>query len=579
MLQRTIANGKSPMVPSNTLQQQEQQREKEQEQQQQPQQQKQQPQQQHASSSHDNNNNSFFVAAINNGYTAASREFERFFSSWGFNKRPKGIETNNVDSMQNKYHGKRKRDSYDNKDNSGYHNDSVVYARIIPDENRQHHGYPPTFSAHNNSDTTTTTTSITSKPLTESSTPRILEPLTSTSLSNNSHHHRHTFQFLVERPHSPPTRLNVTSDTAAIPTDKQHGNESASPSKTTTYPLNHDATTSRSKLESTPNSTITRLKSMQSSYMTTGNDAAKYVDMDHLEEERLAKLERIIQEAHFNATQLLSISQNSKAARTVRFSPIINHESMISPRISRPSSSPPPPLSLPLTSSQSYLSPRRSSPRPSSAYSRAKRTLSLESPETSPKSTATTSPIPPRIRNESTGPSSSSMSRFAHDSFISTTNITSETIPKSDDKNDIYHRTERIPLKTDFPSSRSTSLEPFSTSSTGTKLSSPSSSPPFHQRLSSASTQPPVDHLFEQGQQQNIVNGHKVLPTEQSPRKKLKTADFDKEHKKNMGIIIHQIPKVTLRRTDIIRGRDGQLKPNPIWNEIYNNGKNKSRPL
>ncbi|KAI8077736.1 uncharacterized protein BX664DRAFT_343370 [Halteromyces radiatus] len=76
-----------------------------------------------------------------------------------------------------------------------------------------------------------------------------------------------------------------------------------------------------------------------------------------------------------------------------------------------------------------------------------------------------------------------------------------------------------------------------------------------------------------------FVNNHKVLNS--SPTvvyKPRKSFDYRTEHKNAMDIIITQIPKVKLRRTDMIRGPDGELKPNPVWKEIYDNGR-WSRPL
>ncbi|CAO3639359.1 unnamed protein product [Cunninghamella echinulata] len=49
--------------------------------------------------------------------------------------------------------------------------------------------------------------------------------------------------------------------------------------------------------------------------------------------------------------------------------------------------------------------------------------------------------------------------------------------------------------------------------------------------------------------------------------------DFDEKHKDTMNKIIHQIPEVKLRKTDMIRGPDGNMYRNPIWHEIYKNGK------
>ncbi|KAI9304368.1 hypothetical protein BJ944DRAFT_266950 [Cunninghamella echinulata] len=53
----------------------------------------------------------------------------------------------------------------------------------------------------------------------------------------------------------------------------------------------------------------------------------------------------------------------------------------------------------------------------------------------------------------------------------------------------------------------------------------------------------------------------------------LKRIDSNEKHKDTMNKIIHQIPKVKLRKTDMIRGPDGNMYRNPIWHEIYKNGK------
>ncbi|ORZ15199.1 hypothetical protein BCR42DRAFT_416611 [Absidia repens] len=77
---------------------------------------------------------------------------------------------------------------------------------------------------------------------------------------------------------------------------------------------------------------------------------------------------------------------------------------------------------------------------------------------------------------------------------------------------------------------------------------------------------------------QGLLKYRKVLP-DHPPQSGFALKHVDGQHRNTMDVIIQQIPQVKLRRTDTIRGPDGQLKPNPFWKEIYNNGKRRSRPL
>ncbi|CAO3615117.1 unnamed protein product [Cunninghamella blakesleeana] len=61
-----------------------------------------------------------------------------------------------------------------------------------------------------------------------------------------------------------------------------------------------------------------------------------------------------------------------------------------------------------------------------------------------------------------------------------------------------------------------------------------------------------------------------LLPTSSTSTKNiLKHVGIEENHKKFMDKLIQQIPQVNLRKTDMIRGPDGELQQNPIWFEIY----------
>ncbi|KAI8338574.1 hypothetical protein BC941DRAFT_423248 [Chlamydoabsidia padenii] len=417
--------------------------------------------------SHTGNNS--LVSAINNGYHTASREFEKFFTSWGFYKRSIDQEMESG-SQKDKHTGKRKR-QVDNNDNSTHlqhvSNDTcAIYGRIIPDEHRQHTLSSPPYNSHHPGTT--------------------LVPANNDTSPKKKRNNTDIYKYVFQRQASTRTEPNETT------------------------PLDTEKDNHRPQQGITPPS-MSSLSTRSRSYLSFTNCK----DFDQLEQERIERLKRSIETLESKSSFL----QSPKSTRTVRFSPVVEHASIITP-------------------------PPSSTPSSLSAYKHARQSLSLE-------------PTSPRRMPTTTTTTVSSSSRVHDNPFL----LTKDTPNEND------HHQEDTSYQTD-------ALPPTS-STQPTTITTEHISSSFDQNTS-LSTSTSVDSSDMRNHQ--VKRGLSFEPS--SPlKKKPKTQGIGKEHKKSMALIIDQIPTVKLRRTDTIRGPDGQTIPNRFWNEIYNNGKNKSRPL
>ncbi|KAI9251440.1 hypothetical protein BDA99DRAFT_521872 [Phascolomyces articulosus] len=114
-------------------------------------------------------------------------------------------------------------------------------------------------------------------------------------------------------------------------------------------------------------------------------------------------------------------------------------------------------------------------------------------------------------------------------------------------------------------------------------------SPIRHQRISTNSnsttfTKPTTSSSTTSPLRANQIpaGGYKVLPSTPAVRTSRATTALNKVpsdiHRSSMKEIVQQIPNVKLRRTDILEGPDGSMKPNPFWVEIYEPKRRYKRP-